>query len=227
MGDGDREGLRFLTGGGLTYSSGRCSGGNWPPSVDGRGKSIGVPSPFFLFVYLRFSAGLTEEVGDSAPTDWDSLPVIVLPALGGRLAFGGVTPPLASRFAAIFCSRASSALSRLDIMPSLGGRPGPRRRAGWSPLSPDSIDCTSLESSSFDLTLGLEGSLLSGLSLRAMSSISCSASISWAASMSASASASKSSSSCFCCGSSIRSAPVSPMGTSGNRKRIRTPPIWM
>lgn len=44
-----------------------------------------------------------------------------------RFAGGGVTPPFASRFAAIFCSLAISARSRFDMMPSFGGRPGPRR----------------------------------------------------------------------------------------------------
>lgn len=39
--------------------------GNWlPPSVDGRGVSISVPSAFFLLVYFRFSGF---EPGDSAP----------------------------------------------------------------------------------------------------------------------------------------------------------------
>lgn len=46
----------------------------------------------------------------------------------GRFEGGGVTPPLASRLAANFCSLASSARSRLDMIPSFGGRPGPRRR---------------------------------------------------------------------------------------------------
>lgn len=112
-------------------SSGRCSMGNWPPSVEGRGKSIDVPSGFFLFVYLRFSGF---DPGDSAPTDSlgvvDGAPMTgALPAAFGRLG-GGVTPPLASRFAAIFCSRANSARSRFDMIPSFGGRPGPRRRMG-------------------------------------------------------------------------------------------------
>lgn len=135
MGDGDLDGLRFLTGGGLTYSSCRGSADTCPPSVEGRGESIGVPSSFFRLVYFRFSAaGLF--VGDSGTTD--SL-ATVFPALG-TLSGGGVTPPLATRLAAIFCSRASSARSRLDMIPSLGGRPGPRRRAGCESLS--SIEST-------------------------------------------------------------------------------------
>lgn len=219
MGDGEREFFRFLTGGGLTYSSGRCSVVNWPPSVEGRGKSM--PSPFFLFVYLRFSDGLADDGGDSAPTDsltvFPALPEVLVGITGG----GGVTPPLASRFAAIFCSLANSALSRLDMIPSLGGRPGPRRRVGWPPFSPPaSMEGSALEESeSLVLRMSFvtleEGSLLS-LSLRGLSvsSISCSASTE-------PRSASSSSGSC----SSIRSAPVSPMGTSGSRNRIRTPPI--
>jgi hypothetical protein len=179
-----------------------------------------MPSPFFLFVYLRLSAGLTDDGGDSAPTD--SLTVLpALPAgLVGRTRGGGVTPPLASRLAAIFCSLANSALSRLDMIPSLGGRPGPLRRAGCPPFSPPaSMERRAFESESLVLRTILvtleEGSLLS-LSLRGLSvsSISCSASTD-------PRSASSSSGSC----SSIRSAPVSPMGTSGSKNRIRTPPI--
>lgn len=217
MGDGEREFFRFLTGGGLTYSSGRCSVVNWPPSVEGSGKSM--PSPFFLFVYLRFSEGLTDDGGDSAPTDsltvFPALPEVLVGITGG----GGVTPPLASRFAAIFCSLANSARSRLDMIPSFGGRPGPRRRAGCPPFSPPASISALEESESLVLRMSFvtleEGSLLS-LSLRGLSvsSISCSASTE-------PRSASSSSSSC----SSIRSAPVSPMGTSGSRNRIRTPPI--
>src|SRR5699024_2487731 len=61
-----------------------------------------------------------------------------LPALG-LLEAGGVTPPLASRLAASFCSLASSARSRLDMIPSFGGRPGPRRRAGCCEPSASTI----------------------------------------------------------------------------------------
>ena len=145
------------------------------------GISIGVPSAFFLLVYLRFSGF---EPGDSVPASTPTLipalapgpapeagptltpvPVAVAvavpaptplaalteslgPVAGVFPAFGlfcggGVTPPLASRLAASFCSLASSARSRLDIMPSFGGLPGPRRRAGcWaSPSMEDGICC--------------------------------------------------------------------------------------
>lgn len=220
MGDGEREGLRFLTGGGLTYSSGRCSAVNWPPSVEGIGEST-LPSPFFLLVYFRFSAGLVDG-GDSAPAD--SLvvfPALALVAVGAGTGGGvGVTPPLASRLAASFCSRASSALSRLDMMPSFGGRPGPRRRARCSP--PPSIEGTGLDD--FEplvfktIFVGLEGSLSSAPSLPSfsISSTSCSPSTDSGSAISSSANF-----------SSIRSAPVSPIGTSGSKNRIRTPPIWM
>lgn len=97
---------------------------------------MSVPSGFFRLVYLRFSGF---DPGDSpspgrlgvavAVPTVDVVVVVVLPALG-RFSGGGVTPPLASRLAASFCSLANSARSRLDMMPSLGGRPGPRRRTG-------------------------------------------------------------------------------------------------
>lgn len=169
---------------------------------------------FFRLVLYFFLSDLSTGFaagGDSAPTD----SLVVLPALGLG-GSGGETPPLASRLAAIFCSRASSALSRLDMIPSFGGRPGPRRRAGW-PLSPGSIDAVAFESESLFLSSfdDLEMSLLS-LSLRSRSissSISCSASTEPSASSSSAG------------GSSRRSAPVSPTGTSGSRKRMRTPPI--
>lgn len=183
---------------------------------------MSVPSGFFLLVYFRFSAGF--DVGDSGTTDSFAT---VFPALG-TLRGGGVIPPLASRLAAIFCSRASSARSRLDMIPSLGGRPGPRRRAGCDPLSA-SIDSIAFEESvSFILRLSLgtlDGSLLSPLSLPSLSDSSTSLSTSIEARGSSSSPSASSSPSGNC--SSILSAPVSPMGTSGSKKRMRTPPIWI
>lgn len=219
-------------------SSGRCSMGNGaPPSVDGMGMSIGVPSGFFLLVYFLFS-GL--EPGDSAPEAGagagaptptptptplaaltESLGAVgVLPAFA-RFGGGGVTPPLASRFAASFCSLASSARSRLDMIPSLGGRPGPRRRTGcWeSPSMDEVIVCDGSASLVFKTNrVAFAASFLSDASLprfSASSRLASSISTVWRFSSSSSS------------GSSSRSAPVSPTGTSGSKKRMRTPPIWM
>ena len=110
--------MRFFTGGGRGDRSTPGSALPLAPSIDGRTTSPGpTESGFFLLVYFRFSC-LT---GSS-----DSPSFLLL----GRLAGGGVTPPLASRFAASFCSLAISARSRFDMMPSFGGRPGPRRFTG-------------------------------------------------------------------------------------------------
>lgn len=225
----------------MTNSSGRCSMGNWlPPSVDGSGVSISVPSGFFLLVYFRFSglepgdsappatgapgAGTAGTLADAAPCPLAALmesrgPAGVFPAFG-RFGGGGVTPPLASRFAASFCSLASSARSRLDMIPSFGGRPGPRRRTGcWPSASMD--DCIACdESASLDLRTS-RAAFESFFSDSSLPSFSPSALVS-----STSNDAMAFSSTSICC-SSIRSAPVSPMGTSGSKKRMRTPPIWM
>jgi hypothetical protein len=181
--------------------------------------SMDVPSGFFLLVYFLFSGF---EFGDSPSAGWlgTAVPpgvvavVVVFPALDLFCCGGGVTPPFASRLAASFCSRANSARSRLDIIPSLGGLPGPRRRAGGCCPSPDpSTDCATREiSASFVLNtifVGFEPSLI-------LSASSCSfsaAATDWEFSSSGAN------------GSSSISAPVSPIGTSGSKNRIRTPPI--
>ena len=118
--------------------SGFDPGDSAPPALG----TAPVPTPALA---LALAPGvLPVPVGPAAPVPLAALieslgpppaPAAPTPAAGafpdlGRFEAGGVTPPLASRLAASFCSLASSARSRFDMIPSFGGRPGPRRRAG-------------------------------------------------------------------------------------------------
>lgn len=115
-GEGDFDCLAFLTGGGFSASVGISIS---PPSID---CTTSPSSPGrFLFLYFLFSGFGSTMTGSSLIMGFGGFP---------RIIGGGVLPPLAAFASASFCAFSLSLLSRVDMIPSLGGRPGPRFLGG-------------------------------------------------------------------------------------------------
>lgn len=214
--------MRFFAGGGRGDRSTLGSTLLPAPSMDGTTTSPGpAESGFFRLVYFRFSclAGSSDS------------PSFLLPL--GLLVGGGVTPPFASRFAASFCSLAISARSRFDMMPSFGGRPGPRRLTGGTAIGFPLASSTGFPGSGAAEADGFLDSvvLLSALDSRGFSAFLAdslvffgfcgltTSSVVWTGTSWGFSGGGE--------GSSSLSAPVSPIGTSGNKNLTLTPPIWM